>query len=96
MTKLDLAQIEHIANLARLTLSDEEQAMYREQLSDILAHFEKLQALDTADISPTATVLPLRSVMREDGVKPNLSRERILANAPDDEDGCFKVPAVLE
>ncbi|MFN2272007.1 MAG: Asp-tRNA(Asn)/Glu-tRNA(Gln) amidotransferase subunit GatC [Anaerolineae bacterium] len=94
--KLSLEQVEHIAQLARLTLSDEEKALYQGQLSAILEYFEKLEGLDTEAISPTATVLPLRSVMREDEPKPSSPREDILANAPAAEDGCFEVPAVLD
>ena len=94
--ELSLEQVEHIAQLARLTLSAEEKALYQEQLSAILEYFEKLQELDTEAISPTATVLPLRSVMREDEPRPSMDREDILANAPEAADGCFEVPAVLE
>lgn len=94
--KLSLEQVEHIAQLARLTLSDEEKALYQEQLSAILEYFEKLESLDTEAISPTATVLPLHSVMREDEPKPSMPREDILANAPAAEGGCFEVPAVLD
>jgi aspartyl-tRNA(Asn)/glutamyl-tRNA(Gln) amidotransferase subunit C len=94
--KLSRKDVEHIAELARLILSDEEKALYQEQLSAILAYFEKLQELDTEAISPTATALPLRSVMREDEPKPPALREDILANAPAAEDGCFQVPAVLD
>ena len=94
--ELTLEQVEHIAQLARLTLSTEEKALYQEQLSAILEYFEKLQELDTEAISPTATVLPLRSVMREDVPSPSMDREDILANAPEAADGCFEVPAVLD
>ena len=94
--KLTLEQVEHIAQLARLTLSAEEKALYQEQLSAILGYFGKLQELDTEAISPTATVLPLRSVMREDEPRPSMNREDILANAPEAVDGCFEVPAVLD
>jgi aspartyl-tRNA(Asn)/glutamyl-tRNA(Gln) amidotransferase subunit C len=94
--KLSREEVEHIAELARLALSDEERALYQEQLSAILKHFERLQELDTDPLSPTATVLPLRSVMRADEPRPPFPREDILANAPAVEEGCFKVPAVLE
>jgi len=93
--KLSREQVRHIAELARLALSDEELALYQEQLSAILEHFEQLRALDTEAIPPTATVLPLRNVMRADEPRPPFSREDILANAPAAEEGCFKVPAVL-
>ncbi len=94
--KLSREEVQHIAELARLALSDEEQSLYQGQLSAILEHFERLQELDTEAIPPTATVLPLRSVMRADEPRPPFSREDILANAPATEAGCFKVPAVLE
>ena len=94
--KLTLQEVEHIAELARLDLSETEAAMYQEQLSAILEYFERLQELGTEDIPPTATALPLRSVMREDAARPPTSREEILHNAPADEDGCFEVPAVLD
>jgi aspartyl-tRNA(Asn)/glutamyl-tRNA(Gln) amidotransferase subunit C len=87
--KLSQEQVQHIADLARLALSDQE------QLSAILEYFERLQELDTEAIPPTATVLPLRNVMRADEPRPPFSRDDILANAPAAEDGCFKVPAVL-
>jgi len=94
--KLSKEEVEHIADLARLNLSDEEITTYQAQLSAILDYFEHLQALDTEKIPPTATVLPLRSVTRSDEVEPPLDREKVLGNAPEAEDGCFKVPAVLE
>ena len=94
--KLSREEVEHIADLAKLSLSDEEIARYQEQLSAILEHFDQLQELETEEIPPTATVLPLRSVMRDDEARPPLERERVLENAPDAEDGCFWVPAVLE
>jgi aspartyl-tRNA(Asn)/glutamyl-tRNA(Gln) amidotransferase subunit C len=96
MMELTLEQVEHIAQLARLTLSAKEKALYQEQLSAILGYFERLQELDTEAISPTATVLPLHSVMREDVPSPSMDREDILANAPEAADGCFEVPAVLD
>jgi aspartyl-tRNA(Asn)/glutamyl-tRNA(Gln) amidotransferase subunit C len=94
--KLSREEVQHIAELARLALSDEEVAMYQEQLSAILEHFEHLQELETEDIPPTASVLPLRSVMRADEARPPLERDRVLENAPETQNGCFKVPAVLE
>jgi len=94
--KLTLAQVEHIAELARLALSDEEKALYQEQLSAILEYAERLQAVDTSAIPPTATVLPLRSVMRADEPRDSMSREDVLANAPRSEADCFRVQAVLD
>jgi aspartyl-tRNA(Asn)/glutamyl-tRNA(Gln) amidotransferase subunit C len=94
--KLSREEVEHIADLARLALSDQEVARYQEQLSAILEHFEHLQELETEDIPPMATVLPLRSVMRADEARPPLEREKVLENAPEARDGCFMVPAALE
>jgi aspartyl-tRNA(Asn)/glutamyl-tRNA(Gln) amidotransferase subunit C len=96
LTKLSLTQVEHVADLARLALTEEEKERFREQLSSILAYAARLQQLDTRDIPPTATVLPLKNVLRDDEVQPSLPREDALANAPQVEDNCFRVPAVLE
>lgn len=94
--KLSLAQVEHVANLAQLTLSDQEKELFREQLSSILEYAQSLQQLDTSAIPPTATVLPLENVMRDDQVGPSLALADVLSNAPDSDDGYFRVPVVLE
>ena len=94
--KLSLAQVEHVARLAQLTLSDQEKELFREQLSSILEYAQRLQQLDTSAIPPTATVLPLENVMRDDQVCPSLPLDSVLANAPDTKDGYFRVPVVLE
>jgi aspartyl-tRNA(Asn)/glutamyl-tRNA(Gln) amidotransferase subunit C len=93
---LTIAQVEHIAALARLGLTEEEKAQFAEQLSEILDYAAILQQVDTSAIPPTATVLPLRSVMREDAVTPSLPVENVLANAPAAEAGCFRVQAILD
>ena len=94
--KLSLAQVEHVAQLAQLVLSAEEKELFREQLSAILDYAERLQELDTDDIAPTATVLPLENVMRDDEIRPSLPLADVLANAPRVENDCFRVPVVLE
>jgi aspartyl-tRNA(Asn)/glutamyl-tRNA(Gln) amidotransferase subunit C len=94
--KLTTTEVQHIAELAKLALTDEELALYRDQLSAILDYAAAIQAVDTSAIPPTATVLPLRSVMRADVVEPSLPREDVLANAPDSADGSFRVRAVLD
>ena len=93
---LTLTEVEHIAALARLRLTDEEKARYREQLSAILDYMAKLRQLDTSAIEPTATVLPLRTVLRPDVVTPSLPPAELLANAPEAEADMFRVPPVLE
>jgi aspartyl-tRNA(Asn)/glutamyl-tRNA(Gln) amidotransferase subunit C len=93
---LTLAEVEHIAELARLQLTDEEKILYREQLSAILDYAARLQALDTSGISPTSSVLPARSVLRPDEPRPGLDLADLMRNAPDTEAGQFRVPPVLE
>ncbi len=93
---LTIAEVEHIAELAKLSLTEEEKALFRDQLAAILDYAAILQSVDTSAIPPTATVLPLRNVMRGDAVRPSMAREDVLANAPDAQDGFFKVRAVLE
>jgi aspartyl-tRNA(Asn)/glutamyl-tRNA(Gln) amidotransferase subunit C len=96
MMKLSLAQVEHIAELAKLSLKDDEKARFQEQLSAILEYAERLQAVDTSAIPPAATVLPLRNVMRADEPRDSMSREDVLANAPQSEAESFRVQAVMD
>lgn len=95
---LTRAQVQHIAELAKLKLSEEERDRMTQQLSAILEYAARLQALNTDAIPPTASVVPLQNVMREDVVAPSMPREQVLANAPDqDERGeFFKVRAILK
>jgi aspartyl-tRNA(Asn)/glutamyl-tRNA(Gln) amidotransferase subunit C len=89
-------QVEHVAELAKLGLTEDEIETYRQQLSDILDYAAILQRLDTDHIDPTASVLPLHNVMREDKAAPSLSQDDALANAPAATDGFFQVKAILE
>jgi aspartyl-tRNA(Asn)/glutamyl-tRNA(Gln) amidotransferase subunit C len=89
-------QVEHIADLAKLGLTEEEIERFREQLSAILDYAAMLNHLDTGGIPPTASVLPLRNVVRTDVARPALSQADALANAPSAEGGYFQVKAVLE
>jgi aspartyl-tRNA(Asn)/glutamyl-tRNA(Gln) amidotransferase subunit C len=89
-------QVEHVAHLARLGLSDDEINRLQQQLSQILGHMQMIDRLDTSAIPPTAQVIPLSSVMREDTPRPSRPVEEILANAPRREGSFFKVPPVLE
>jgi aspartyl-tRNA(Asn)/glutamyl-tRNA(Gln) amidotransferase subunit C len=93
---LTLDQVRHIAKLARLRLTAEEEALFREQLSEILDYAARLQELDTTNIPPTSSVLPERSVLRADEAHPSLERDSLLSNAPETEQGQFRVPPVLE
>lgn len=85
-----------IADLARLELTGEETALYADQLSQILAYFEHLQTVDTSHVEPIASVLPLKSVLREDAAGVPLSTNDVLANATDTEDDQFRVSAILD
>ncbi len=89
-------EVEHIAALARLQLTDEELEKYRQQLSAILEYAVRLQEVDTSGISPTSSVLPPRSVLRPDESHPGLSLDEVLQNAPQVESKQFRVPPVLE
>jgi aspartyl-tRNA(Asn)/glutamyl-tRNA(Gln) amidotransferase subunit C len=94
--KLTHAQVDHVAELAKLALTDREREAFCLQLSAILDYAERLRQLDTGDIAPTSTVLPLENVMRYDEVGPSLPVADVLANAPAVEENCFRVPVVLE
>lgn len=89
------ADVEHVALLARLELSEKEKEIYTEQLAKILEYAAVLQELDTADVPPTAHVLPLHNVFREDRVRDHLPVDEVLANAPDREGNYFKVPRII-
>ncbi|MBT2287209.1 Asp-tRNA(Asn)/Glu-tRNA(Gln) amidotransferase subunit GatC [Paenibacillus polymyxa] len=88
--------VQHVAKLARLNLTAEEEQTLTGQLNAILKYAEKLNELDTEDIEPTTHVLHVSNVMREDETKESLSIEQVMRNAPEEEDGQFKVPAVME
>ena len=96
MPKLTPEEVQHIAELAKLALSEEEIERYASDLSAILDYARQLQNVDTDHIHPTASVLPLRNVMRPDEARPGLEPEDALANAPESDKGYFKVHAVLE
>ncbi|GAB6992445.1 Asp-tRNA(Asn)/Glu-tRNA(Gln) amidotransferase subunit GatC [Paenibacillus pini] len=88
--------VQHVAKLARLNLSEDEEQMFTEQLNAILQYADQLNELDTEGIEPTTHVLHLSNVMRNDEQRESLPIEKVLLNAPDEEDNQFKVPAVLE
>ena len=94
--KLTLEEVEHIALLARLGITDAEKEKFSEQLSNILEQFETLQEIDTSNIPPTAQATELQNVTRKDKASPSLSQGQVLTNAPLTEAECFKVRAVLD
>jgi len=94
--RLSREEVVHVAELAKLGLTEEDVERFREQLSDILEHIETLSELDTTGVTAMAHVTGLENVMRDDVVTECLPSQAVLANAPDQEDGYFKVPPVLE
>jgi len=93
---LTRADVEHVARLARLALTDEEVDRLMVDLGAVLEHAADVAALDLEGVPPTAHPLPLRNVMRDDVVRPTLDRDEVLAAAPDAEYGRFRVPRILE
>lgn len=88
-------EVEHVALLARLELTEAEKEVYTQQLNAILEYVGKLNELDTENVEPMAHVLPLTNVFREDKVFPGLSQAEALANAPAQQEGQFKVPRII-
>jgi len=93
ITKQD---VEYVARLARLALTDTEREAFSHQLSDILTYVEQLNGLETEGVEPTATVLGQANVFREDRPRPSLPVEKAMANAPESADGFFVVPKIIE
>ena len=92
---LTRAEVEHVARLARLALTDSEIDALATELGAILEYAAEVSALDTAGVPPTAHPLPLVNVFRADVARPGLPRDEVLAAAPDAEDGRFRVPRIL-
>ena len=93
---IDRKAVDHVARLARLDLSDDAKTKMQAELSDILTHAEKIQSLDLGDVEPTSHPISLTNVMRDDTTRPSLSQTEALSNAPEAEDGRFKVPRIIE
>ncbi|MCU6796186.1 MULTISPECIES: Asp-tRNA(Asn)/Glu-tRNA(Gln) amidotransferase subunit GatC [Paenibacillus] len=93
---ITIKDVEHVAKLARLELSEQEKQTFTEQMNAILKYAEQLNELNTDNVEPTSHPVPLVNVMREDVSTPSLPIDKVLLNAPDEEEGQIKVPAVLE
>lgn len=89
-------EVRKVALLARLELTDDEIELQGKRLNQLLDQFAKLQELDVTGVEPTSHSFPVYNVMREDRSRPSLSREEVLQNAPEAQDGCFLVPRILE
>ena len=88
--------VEHVARLSRLALSEAEIERMRGQLAAILAHIDTLRGLDTEQVEPTSHAVPMENVMRDDDPRPSLPQEAMLANAPDRSADFFRVPRIIE
>ena len=96
MKEIEIKDVEHVAMLARLELSDDEKRAMTAQLRDVLRYVEKLNELDTESVEPTAHILPVRNVLRDDVLRPSLDPRTVLKNAPKRTGDLFQVPRVVE
>jgi aspartyl-tRNA(Asn)/glutamyl-tRNA(Gln) amidotransferase subunit C len=93
---IERKDVEHVARLARLALTEAELERMREELNSILAHLDTLRALDTEGVEPTSHAVDVVNVMREDEVEPSFPQDAMLANAPDRSGTLFRVPRIIE
>ncbi len=96
MSEIDPGVVRHVADLARIALTDDEVERFTKQLSVVLDSVGRLREVDTEDIAPTASVLPLTNVMRDDEVRPSLSLEDAMRNAPTRDGDLFRVQTIIE
>ena len=96
MSKVPREEVEQVAILARLALSEEEIKRLQHEMSRILEHADKLQAVDTENVEGTSHVIPMTDIYREDQVGESLTPEEVVGNAPDAADTFFKVPRIVE
>ena len=96
MKEITVKDIEYVAELARLDLTDEEKKLLTPQLKDILGYVEKLSQLDTDKIVPTSHILSLKNVLRHDQRKKSLDQGEVMDMAPKKQDGMFRVPRIIE
>ncbi len=91
---ITIKDVEHVAKLARLELTEEEKELYTKQLGDVLKYVDQMNEVDTSSIKPMTQVIDFVNVMREDKVSYDLTKEQLMANAPEEENGFFKVPKI--
>ena len=94
--RISREDVQHVARLARLELSEPELVRMQDELSHILAYIDKLRSVDTTGVEPTSHAVPLTNVMREDEPRPSLPRADMLANAPEAGGDFFRVPRIIE
>lgn len=96
MKLITIKDVEHVAKLARLELTEEEKTKFASQLSSVIEYMNQLNEVDTTGVEPMAHPYPLGNVTREDAVEYRVTKKELLSNAPEEEDGCFKVPKINE
>lgn len=94
--KVNRQIIDHVANLSRLKLDDDEAQRLMSDMEQIIMYVDRLNELDTENVKPKEHVMNVKNVFREDVVNPSMSKENILRNAPEKDEGCFKVPRIVE
>ncbi|MDD3839370.1 MAG: Asp-tRNA(Asn)/Glu-tRNA(Gln) amidotransferase subunit GatC [Clostridia bacterium] len=94
--KITKKDVDYMASLSRLILSESEKEKFTHDLDEMLNYMDKLNELNTQDVEPTVHVFKMKNVFREDKVGPSTDRDEMLFNAPKSEDGCFKVPRIVE
>ncbi len=94
--KISMKEVEHVARLSRLELSEAEKERMRRELDSILAYIDKLRALDTEGVEPTSHAVPMTNVLRPDTPWPSFPQEEMLANAPERSGEFFRVPKIIE
>jgi aspartyl-tRNA(Asn)/glutamyl-tRNA(Gln) amidotransferase subunit C len=94
--EISVADVEHVARLARLELSEGEKKLFAGQMGTVLGYVEKLKELDTEGILPTSHAVPMENSFREDAVRPSIGIEKALANAPERAGSFYRVPKVIE
>jgi aspartyl-tRNA(Asn)/glutamyl-tRNA(Gln) amidotransferase subunit C len=90
-----MEEVQYIEGLAKLKLSEEERQRFTRDFSGILEHVKQLSQVDTNSVPPTVSVLTLENVFREDEIQPSMDRDKILENAGDSHNGCFRVPRII-
>lgn len=91
---ITIKDVEHVAKLARLELTDAEKELYTKQLGDVLKYIDQMNEVDTSNVKPMTQVIDFVNVMREDKVVYEQTKEQLMANAPEEENGFFKVPKI--
>ncbi|MBS4191844.1 Asp-tRNA(Asn)/Glu-tRNA(Gln) amidotransferase subunit GatC [Bacillus sp. FJAT-49705] len=96
MSRISTDQVKHVANLARLAITEEEAEMFKKQLDAMISFAEELNEINTDHVEPTSHVLDMKNVMREDKPQKGLPQSEVLKNAPEHQDGQVKVPSIIE